>query len=110
MLFGSRATGRALSGSDWDIAIKGPAALDLDRLTAELERAVGGRVDLVDLRRADPLLAMQCVRESKVLFDTTGSEFAAFASLALRRFEDTRKLRALASESIAAFLSQRGLR
>lgn len=110
MLFGSRATGRAKPASDWDLGIIGGNPAGRDLLQAELEQALGSRVDLIDLRRAPPLLAMAVVREGKVLVDSTGSEFAQFASLSLRRYEDTRKLRKAQDESLKVFLAQRGLR
>jgi predicted nucleotidyltransferase len=110
ILFGSRAGQRANAASDWDVAVLGAASTDLDRLSATLERDLGGRVDLVDLSRADPLLCMEVVRGGIVLVDRTGSEFARFASLSLRRYEDTKKLRAAQRASLDVFLEQRGLR
>lgn len=108
ILFGSRASGHARPDSDWDLGVlwaeAPPPSLD-----AELEQRLGGRVDLIDLRRAPPLLLMACVRHGQVLFDATGSEFARFASLALRRYEDTKKLRRLQEASLQAFLAARGL-
>ena len=109
-MFGSRATGRASPASDWDIGVIGGIREEFDRLQADLERELAGRVDLVDLRRAPPLLAMAVARECRVLVDSTGSEMASFASLALRRYEDTRKLRDAQRESLNVFLAARGLR
>jgi predicted nucleotidyltransferase len=53
VLFGSRAGGRAIRGSDWDIGILGPAPLDGARMT-ELREALEAiptlhSFDLVDL-------------------------------------------------------------
>lgn len=108
VLFGSRATGNSLSTSDWDFGvISSNTPFDGLRASAELGRAVGGRVDVVDLRRAPPLLCMAAVREGKVLFDRTGSEFARFASLSLRRYSDTAKLREAQSQSLDVFVEQR---
>jgi len=69
ILVGSRATGRAHAGSDWDIAIQWPAALPLfDTLanTETLRRALASvlgvseeQIDLIDLPRAR--LAMRAV-------------------------------------------------
>lgn len=107
ILFGSRAEGRERPESDWDLGVLWSAAPP-PSLDAELEQLLAGRVDLVDLRRAPPVLLMECVRRGRVLHDETGSEFARFASLALRRYEDTKKLRALQEQSRRSFLAARG--
>lgn len=69
ILVGSRATGRAHPGSDWDLAIQWPIAMEFfDRLghTETLRRALAAalaveesRIDLIDLPRAR--LAMRAV-------------------------------------------------
>lgn len=69
ILVGSRATGRAHAGSDWDIAIQWPAALSLfdtlartETLRRELAALLGvaeEHIDLIDLPRAR--LAMRAV-------------------------------------------------
>ena len=64
-LFGSRATGDDVPTSDVDVAVLFESALQLAeqvRLEAELERAAGLPVELVDLRRAAPFLALDIVR------------------------------------------------
>jgi len=108
VLFGSRATGRATAKSDWDVGVIAPPGLDLLRLSAELGAAVGGRIDVVNLRRAPPLLCYLAAREGRVLVDESGAEFPQFASLSLRRYVDTEKLRRAQSESLERFLGQRG--
>jgi predicted nucleotidyltransferase len=108
VLFGSRATGRVGPRSDWDIGVVVDAGVDVDRLCAELEAVVGGRVDVVELRRAPPVLAMAIVRDGVVLVDVDGNGWPRFVSLALRRFEDTRKLRAAQDSALAVFLAERG--
>ena len=60
ILFGSRASGRARADSDLDLAIDAGHALDAEEksaIIAELADALGGPVDLVDLRTVgEPLL------------------------------------------------------
>ena len=108
VLFGSRARNQSRADSDWDIGIlPGSVPVDLLRLAAELGRLVKGRVDVVNLRRAPPLLCMAVVQEGRVLVDRTGSEWARFASLSLRRYSDTAKLRRAQNESLDAFIAQR---
>lgn len=108
VLFGSRAAERHREDSDWDVGVLLPRGADLLRVTAEVGRIVGGRVDLVDLRRASPLLGMSVVREGKVLLDPTGIAFPQFASLTLRRYSDTAKLREAQRESLERFTTGDG--
>src|SRR5438552_13214130 len=63
ILFGSAARGRIRTTSDVDVAVQCDAAADLDALFMALApRLKTGRVDLVDLRRAGPLLAFEVAR------------------------------------------------
>ena len=69
-LFGSRATGEENESSDADVAVlfRNPLALDIVlSLEAELERAIGLSVDLLDLRRASPFLALDVLRGVRFL-------------------------------------------
>src|SRR6476619_5311246 len=97
ILFGSRARGQAGPSSDWDVG--------LVRWMGELASVVGAEVDLVDLRKAPPLLAHRAVTEGKVLLDRSGHEFASFASLALRKYWDTAKFRRMQEESLRRFVA-----
>lgn len=67
---------------------------------------LAGRVDLVDPRRASPLLGPRAVMQGRLLEDRTGSEFARFASLALRKYWDTAKLRRAQEESLLTFVAE----
>src|SRR4051812_38516218 len=107
ILFGSRARGQAGPSSDWDVGVVLSRPVDLFCWMSELGSVVGGDVDLVDLRRAPPLLAHRAVTEGKVLLDRTGSEFASFASLALRKYWDTAKFRRMQEESLRRFVAAR---
>lgn len=109
ILFGSRGEGRARPDSDWDIGVLAPAELDLDRLCADLEGIVHGRVDLVNLRRASPLLCMEAVRHGRILVQRDRDVYPSFVSLSLRRYNDTQKLRDAEAEYIRLFLTARGL-
>ena len=58
VLFGSTATGRATRRSDVDVAVGAAALADLDAVYMALApRLETDRLDLVDVRRAGPLLA-----------------------------------------------------
>jgi predicted nucleotidyltransferase len=62
------------------------------------------QVDVTDLRRADPLLLALAARDGVALFEGAPGAFAAFASLAARRFADTRKFRDGEREEVQAFV------
>ena len=93
VLFGSRATGRARSDSDVDIAAhsrRGP--LDLRQrmdLQAALRRVYDADIDLVDLMRADPLLLKQIFACAIPLFEEPGRFYAARLH-AFHRYQDYR--------------------
>ena len=107
VLFGSHAAGRARATSDIDLGVL--VAVDrteerLEEIRVEVIRLVGtDRVDVVDLRRAPPLLAMAIARKGKVLHEERAGVFAAFASLALRRYTDTAKFRRLREVGLRRF-------
>lgn len=80
-LFGSRARGDAMADSDWDLALLGRDTLDgltlLDALH-EVETFCGGSVDLVDLRRASDVLAVQVLDEGQLIWAASEVEAELF--------------------------------
>lgn len=66
LLFGSRATGRARPDSDVDVGVVAPGA-DLLQLAADLSRALGLEVEIVDLQRASVPLLDQVLRDGRVV-------------------------------------------
>ena len=110
VVFGSIASGEAHAESDVDVAVRGSGELDLIAVTNDVTRLLyTDAVDVVDLRRASPLLMMEVVRGGRVIFERTPGSYAAFCSLAHRRYVDTAKLRAAQRESIQRFLRERGV-
>jgi hypothetical protein len=80
---------------------------DLDALFLALApRFRTSRLDLVDLRRAGPLIAFEVARSGVVLFERSPALFRQFQSLAARRYADTKKLRDAQRRSIEVFLSR----
>ncbi len=71
--FGSMAAGTAGPGSDLDLAVLGPHPLDpmvrFD-LQEQLASGVGRSVDLVDLRAASPVMAMQVLAAGELLHES----------------------------------------
>lgn len=91
VVFGSFARGDANAASDIDIAVQGG---DIEQLRIDLMRQLQtDRVDLIDMRRAPPLLAMAIAKDGRVVFEKTPGSFTAFVSLSFRRYCDTAKLR-----------------
>ncbi len=110
VLFGSTAKGRARPRSDVDIAVRGDGPADLDALYLILAPRVGtDRLDLVDLRRAGPLLAFEVARHGRLLFERAPGAFRSFQALASRRYCDTAKLRRAQERAIRVFLERQGL-
>ena len=81
-------------------------ALKMDEigLTAEVVRLTHwNEVDVVDLRHADPLTAMEVARSGLLLFARDPSDFTEFRSLAFRRYVDSEKLRRAQRDALDRF-------
>ena len=110
LLFGSAASGRTHKKSDLDIAFlfDGPVdILDLTNTVAGLLR--NDAVDVIDLRRASPLLKFSAVKNGMLLYEREPGMFNEFYSLAFRMYADTKKLRDAQAEAIKSFLRAWGL-
>jgi predicted nucleotidyltransferase len=89
-VFGSRAAGDARADSDLDLGVlyRTPQPLSATlTLEEELARAVGARVDVVDVARAGAFLALDIVRGERV-FCREPSEADRFELYVLRRAGD----------------------
>ncbi|HVS04172.1 MAG TPA: nucleotidyltransferase domain-containing protein [Thermoanaerobaculia bacterium] len=89
-LFGSRASGESREGSDVDLAVlfEGPGSLErVVELEDVLERALGRRVDVVDLGGAEAFLALDAVRGERV-FTRDGLRLDELELYVLRRAGD----------------------
>ena len=107
IVFGSAATGRTRYDSDLDVAVKCTSVADLDALFLALApRLKTNRLDLVDLRRAGPLLAFEIARSGVLLFERSLGLFRQFQSLAWRRYGDSQRLRDAQKRSIQVFLER----
>jgi predicted nucleotidyltransferase len=108
VLFGSAARGDAGVPNDLDVGVKSAGLVDTVAVTNAFIQALGVQaVDVVDLRRADPVLLLQVARDGIALFERTSTGFAEFISLAARRFADTKKFRDAEAAYIEDFLSRR---
>jgi predicted nucleotidyltransferase len=110
VLFGSTVRSRRRAGSDVDVGVRCAGPADLDALNGVLAPALGtDRLDLVDLRRVSPLLAMEVARSGRLLYESRPGTFCEFQSLASRRYCDTDKLRRAQRRAIHVFLARHGL-
>jgi predicted nucleotidyltransferase len=96
-LFGSRARGQARPDSDVDLAALFPAEvspIELFEAATELAHQWGCDVDLIDLSRASPALAMQALRHGELIADHDPSARHRFEGALPTRYEDLRIVRA----------------
>jgi len=105
LLFGSAARGRRRP-TDLDIGILSDGTLDALGATNRLIETLGVQaIDVADLRRADPLLLALAARDGIPVYEAAPGAFAAFASLAGRRFADTRKFREAERRELRDFIA-----
>lgn len=79
VLLGSRATGEAHEGSDWDVGVLGDGGLDLPSLRADVVDRLGtDLVDLVDLRAASAVLRRDAAMTGRVLVERDDGAFVDF--------------------------------
>lgn len=110
VLFGSLVKGRTRLKGDVDLGVQCDGPADLDAMYLAIAPRLGtDRVDLIDLRRAGPLLAFEVARTGRLLFERRPGAFRAFQSLASRRYCDTVKLRQAERRAIHVFLERAGL-
>jgi len=104
-LFGSEAQGTARPDSDVDLAalFRGrPAPLDILGARGDLEDILGREVDLVDLDRTSPILAMQVLRHGRLLVDGAPKRRIAFFSRTLNLYDDLKIQRREAERALIA--------
>lgn len=110
ILFGSLVTGKMHGRSDIDLGFLYEEDVDILALTRRVTGLLkADNVDVVDLRRASPLLKFSAARNCRILFEGTPGVFSEFLSLAFRRFVDTKKLRDAQHSVVRDFLRERGL-
>jgi predicted nucleotidyltransferase len=90
-VFGSFFTRSFNDGSDIDIAVDFGRALSLDdrlSLSERLDAATGRHVDVVDLRRADPIIAMQVLKRGRLLVAYDRLALAVFQMKTISEYLD----------------------
>lgn len=110
LLFGSAVSGKIHKKSDIDLAFLFDKPVDILTLTNRIIRLLHtDTVDVVDLKRASPLLKFSAVKSGMLLYEREPGMFHEFYSLAFRRYIDTKKLRDAQAQAIQQFLKARGL-
>lgn len=105
LLFGSLAAGKGRANSDVDIGFLFDSLADIVDLTNKVTRLLKtDKVDVVDLRRASPLLRFAAARKGTVLYEREPGLFSTFFSLSYRMYVDTKKLREARDGVIRRFL------
>ncbi len=107
LLYGSRASGRSGPGSDVDLAMlfgeaPRPGAFELARARTDLEAILGRDVDLVVLDEASPVLAMQVLRNGKVLVETDPDLLPIFTMQTTGAYFDLKRSRQPVEEALLA--------
>lgn len=112
LLFGSRAKSTASPGSDRDVGVlKRSGFVEPDAyldFTYRLSRALGrGNLDVVDLRRAPPLLRYEVARTGRPLYQSDPHAFTRFQVESWKLYQDDRRtLRAMDARYIDEALAR----
>lgn len=98
VVFGSRAKGRAVPGSDIDVAVRfvkrdwGNVEVEMDLIGELVEAITGdGDVDVAFLNGASPLFLYHVACNALLLYEERPGIFALFQSYAARRYYDSQK-------------------
>lgn len=95
-LFGSRALGTSRPDSDVDLAAlfaRPVEPMEILGILPDLEIALGRAVDLVDLDRASPILAMQVLRHGRLLTENDRRRRVDFEARTPGLYEDLVRIR-----------------
>ena len=106
VLFGSRATGKATAGSDWDLAVWAPPHPARERLRwlRELAEIVGGEVQLVVVGPdTSPVLGFELVRDGVVVFEDEPERWPRERSRLWHLYNDSLSFRRAARERLREF-------
>lgn len=110
LLFGSAVSEKVHKQSDIDLAFLFDNPVDILALTNRVIRLLHtDNIDVVDLKRASPLLKFSIVKNCKLLYEREKGIFNEFYSLTFRMYVDTKKLRDAQATAIKHFLKARGL-
>lgn len=112
VLFGSAATGLDRPDSDVDVGVltAPTAATGFDspvfQAVADLAQALGRKVDVVDLSRADPVFAFSVAQDGQLLYESTPGDWVDWRAAAILRYCDTEWLRRIDRQARLARLEE----
>lgn len=110
LLFGSVASEQTYRKSDIDLAFLYDRRVDILSLTNRVIRLLhNDTVDVVDLRKARPLLKYSAAKTGQIIYERSKGVFVKFFSLAFKIYVDTKKLREAREKVVKEFLTSRGL-
>jgi len=96
LLFGSRASDKAYQGSDFDIAYASKRELDLmeeAQLIVDLAPLFKSEnIDLVNLKKASPLLLYAITKNCQVLYERKALTFVQLRAYAFKQYVETKPL------------------
>jgi len=108
MLFGSTVSGKTHRRSDIDLAFLFDEPVDIIHLTNRVVNALRmDTVDVVDLRRASPLLKISIVKTGELLFERAPCLYHNFCSLSFRMYADSKKIRDARAAAVRRFIEGR---
>ncbi len=100
LLFGSRVDGQITAESDYDVGYVASGVLDLEqeaRLIVDLAPLFRSEnIDLVNLRRASPLLLYAATLKCRVLYARDDLIFPRWRAYAFKKYVETKPLREIA--------------
>ena len=108
LVFGSQVTGEITEESDVDIAVLPRRSLTFREeimLNSELVDVLGN-VDMVNLRKASPLLLKEVIDNYQILYQSQASDFSRFEVYALQRYAEAKPIFEMHQESINKFLQE----
>ena len=108
LLFGSSVLGKVHKQSDIDLAFLFQMPVDIVALTNKIIKLLHIKnVDVIDLKRASPLMKFSIIKNCKILYEKQQGIFNGYYSLAFRMYNDTQKLRDAQARAIRNFLKAR---
>ena len=112
VLFGSQVSGRFHEESDIDIAVmpERPAKFDSMELWSDLAQTFHtDRIDIINLKSSDPLLAWNVARGGKLLFAPSSDDWNLFRIRAMKEYDDVRRFDKLRRRALDMALRRWGV-
>lgn len=110
LLFGSQASGKTHFASDFDVAVLSKKPIPLEKeleIQCEFVKIFKtDNVDMVDIRKASPLLMQQIFDNHKILFCRDLIEYYRYGIYAMRSYAEAKPLFELKERSIESFLKK----